>query len=599
MSEMTRKEQKKENCWAIEDLYATDGDWEKDFSQLAGQMKNFESYKGKLGNSGETLLAAFQEMDLLKCNMEKLYVYANQRYHEDTGNHKYQELSARASRLEMELGHELSFFEPEIMEISVDRLESFYESVPELTKYKRKIQECLRMKPHILSKEMEEILAQTQEMGNAPQNIFSMFQNADLTFGRIVVDGKKMELTQGNFVRILENKDRNVRKQAFTQVYAKYKEFQNTLAAAYSGNLAKDMFYVKVRKYPSCLDMELSQGNIPREVYTRLIEAVHRKLPAMYDYVEMRKKLLGVDQIHMYDVYVPIVDKVEKEIPFEEAKEIVKEGLAILGEDYVELLEQGFSQRWIDIYENKGKRGGAYSWGAYGTHPYVLLNYQGNLNHVFTLAHEMGHALHSYYSDHAQPYTYAGYFIFVAEVASTCNEALLIHHMLKNAQDDKEKAYLLNYFLDQFKGTVYRQTMFAEFEMLAHEKAEKGEGITAQLLEDIYYELNKKYFGDGMVSDPEIAMEWARIPHFYTPFYVYQYATGFSAAIAISNKIINGEPGIVEAYKKFLSGGSSMDCIDLLKICGVDMTSTEPVENALQVFEERLAEFKEIMERNM
>lgn len=599
MSEMTRKEQKKENCWAIEDLYATDGDWEKDYSQLAGQMKNFESYKGKLGNSGETLLAAFQEMDLLKCNMEKLYVYANQRYHEDTGNHKYQELSARASRLEMELGHELSFFEPEIMEISVDRLESFYESVPELTKYKRKIQECLRMKPHILSKEMEEILAQTQEMGNAPQNIFSMFQNADLTFGRIVVDGKKMELTQGNFVRILENKDRNVRKQAFTQVYAKYKEFQNTLAAAYSGNLAKDMFYVKVRKYPSCLDMELSQGNIPREVYTRLIEAVHRKLPAMYDYVEMRKKLLGVDQIHMYDVYVPIVDKVEKEIPFEEAKEIVKEGLAILGEDYVELLEQGFSQRWIDIYENKGKRGGAYSWGAYGTHPYVLLNYQGNLNHVFTLAHEMGHALHSYYSDHAQPYTYAGYFIFVAEVASTCNEALLIHHMLKNAQDDKEKAYLLNYFLDQFKGTVYRQTMFAEFEMLAHEKAEKGEGITAQLLEDIYYELNKKYFGDGMVSDPEIAMEWARIPHFYTPFYVYQYATGFSAAIAISNKIINGEPGIVEAYKKFLSGGSSMDCIDLLKICGVDMTSTEPVENALQVFEERLAEFKEIMERNM
>ena len=319
----------------------------------------------------------------------------------------------------------------------------------------------------------------------------------------------------------------------------------------------------------------------------------------MYDYVEMRKKLLEVDQIHMYDVYVPIVDKVEKEIPFEEAKEIVKEGLAILGEDYVELLEQGFSQRWIDIYENKGKRGGAYSWGAYGTHPYVLLNYQGNLNHVFTLAHEMGHALHSYYSDHAQPYTYAGYFIFVAEVASTCNEALLIHHMLKNAQDDKEKAYLLNYFLDQFKGTVYRQTMFAEFEMLALEKAEKGEGITAQLLEDIYYELNKKYFGDGMVSDPEIAMEWARIPHFYTPFYVYQYATGFSAAIAISNKIINGEPGIVEAYKKFLSGGSSMDCIDLLKICGVDMTSTEPVENALQVFEERLAEFKEIMERNM
>lgn len=597
MSEMTRQEQKKENCWAIEDLYATDAEWEKDFASLSRQIKEFVQYQGKLGDDGKILLAAFQEMDRLSCSLEKIYVYANQRYHEDTGNHKYQELSARAARLEMEVSQALSFAEPEIMEIPEERLELFYEQVPGLEQYRRKLDECLRMKPHILSKEMEELLAQTGEMANGPQNIFSMFQNADLTFGKILVDGKETELTQGNFVRILESKDREVRKQAFCQVYAKYKEFQNTLAAAYSANLSKDIFYAKARKYSSSLDMALAQGNIPREVYTQLIEAVHSKLPAMYEYVKLRKKILGLDEIHMYDVYVPIVDKVEKEIPFEEAKEIVKEGLSILGEDYVALLEEGFSNRWIDIYENKGKRGGAYSWGAYGTHPYVLLNYQGNLNHVFTLAHEMGHALHSYHSDQAQPFTYGGYFIFVAEVASTCNEALLIHHLLKKAQDDKEKAYLLNYFLDQFKGTIYRQTMFAEFELLAHEKAEQGEGITAQLLEDLYYELNKKYFGEEMVSDPEIAMEWARIPHFYNSFYVYQYATGFSAAIAISNKILKGEPGIVEAYKKFLSGGSSMDCIDLLKICGVDMTKPEPVENALGVFEETLDEFKKIMER--
>ena len=411
------------------------------------------------------------------------------------------------------------------------------------------------------------------------------------------MDGKETELTQGNFVRILESKDREVRKQAFFRYMPNIKNLRIRWQQHTAQICSKDIFYAKARKYYSSLDMALAQGNIPREVYTQLIEAVHSKLPAMYEYVKLRKKILGLDEIHMYDVYVPIVDKVEKEIPFEEAKEIVKEGLSILGEDYVALLEEGFSNRWIDIYENKGKRGGAYSWGAYGTHPYVLLNYQGNLNHVFTLAHEMGHALHSYHSDQAQPFTYAGYFIFVAEVASTCNEALLIHHLLKKAQDDKEKAYLLNYFLDQFKGTIYRQTMFAEFELLAHEKAEQGEGITAQLLEDLYYELNKKYFGEEMVSDPEIAMEWARIPHFYNSFYVYQYATGFSAAIAISNKILKGEPGIVEAYKKFLSGGSSMDCIDLLKICGVDMTKPEPVENALGVFEETLDEFKKIMER--
>ena len=325
-----------------------------------------------------------------------------------------------------------------------------------------------------------------------------------------------------------------------------------------------------------------------------MIEAVHENLPAMYRYVALRKKILGVEELHMYDVYVPMVEGVEKKISYEEARETVREGLSVLGEDYLKLLDEGFSDGWIDVYENQGKRSGAYSWGAYGTHPYVLLNYSGNLNSVFTLAHEMGHAIHSYYSDHNQPYIYAGYRIFVAEVASTCNEALLIHYLIEHARDQKEKVYLINYFLDQFKGTVYRQTMFAEFEKKAHELMEQEGSVPAQTYCDIYYELNQKYFGPDMVSDPEIALEWARIPHFYTPFYVYQYATGFSAAIAISQKILKGEPGIIEKYKKFLSGGSSEDPIDLLKICGVDMEKRETVDEALAVFASYVEELENI-----
>lgn len=597
MSGRKREEQRREDCWAMEDLYASDGLWEDDFKKFSEELKSFSRYQGRLGESADILLEALQELDQLSCRLGYIYIYAEQKYHEDTGNSTYQGLSARACRLNMEMDQATAYVEPELMQISELRLEEFYQQCPELELYRRKLQECLRMKPHILSQEMEEILAQTGEMAQAPQNIFSMFQNADLRFGKLTVDGKKMELTQGNFVRCLENRDREVRRSAFELFYKKYQEFQNTLAAAYSGSLAQDIFYAKARKYPSCLAMALDGANIPAAVYTRLIQAVHNRLPAMYQYVSLRKRALGVDELHMYDVYVPIVETVDREIPFEEAKRTVLEGLQVLGDDYTALLREGFENRWIDVYENQGKRGGAYSRGVYGKHPYVLLNYQGNLKNVFTLAHEMGHALHSYHSNRTQPYVYAGYRIFVAEVASTCNEALLIGYLLEKAEDDREKAYLLNYFLDQFKGTVYRQTMFAEFELIAHEKAEKGEGITAQLLSEIYYELNRKYFGDEMVSDPEIAMEWARIPHFYRAFYVYQYATGFAAAIAISKKILSGEPGIVEAYKKFLSGGSSMDCIDLLKLCGVDMTSTEPVEAALEVFETRVQELEKLMRK--
>ena len=598
MGARKREEQNLADCWALEDLFASDEQWEKAVEEFPEKMRHFSGFAGHLGEDGETLLKAMQTLDDLNCAFERIYVYANQKYHQDTGNGKYQEMAARTARMSAQLEHAAAFVEPELLAVPSGRLETFFVEEAGLEAYRRKIGESLRMKAHILSEELERVLAMTGEMARTPENVFSMFQNADLKFGELTVDGNKEVLTQGNYVRFLENEDRQVRKQAFRMFLGRYREFQNTLAAVYGGNLAGDIFSSRMRKYSSCLEMALDGGNIPTSVYTQLIEAVHDHLNLMYRYVRLRKRALKVEELHMYDVYVPLAKPTSQNIPFSEAKEIVKEGLAILGDDYVKLLEEGFSNRWIDVYENEGKRGGAYSWGAYGTHPYVLLNYQENLNNVFTLAHEMGHALHSYYSDHHQPYTYAGYRIFVAEVASTCNEALLIHHLLDKASGREEKAYLINYFLDQFKGTIYRQTMFAEFELLAHQKAERGEGITAQGLSEMYYTLNKKYFGEDMVSDPEIALEWARIPHFYTPFYVYQYATGFAAAIAISSRILSGEPGAVEDYKKFLSGGSSMDCIDLLKLAGVDMTSKEPVDRALEVFGEYLDKLEMLMDES-
>lgn len=598
MGARKREEQNLADCWALEDLFASDEQWEKAVEEFPEKMRHFSGFAGHLGEDEETLLKAMQTLDDLNCAFERIYVYANQKYHQDTGNGKYQEMAARTARMSAQLEHAAAFVEPELLAVPSGRLETFFAEEAGLEAYRRKIGESLRMKAHILSEELERVLAMTGEMARTPENVFSMFQNADLKFGELTVDGNKEVLTQGNYVRFLENEDRQVRKQAFRMFLGRYREFQNTLAAVYGGNLAGDIFSSRMRKYSSCLEMALDGGNIPTSVYTQLIEAVHDHLNLMYRYVRLRKRALKVEELHMYDVYVPLAKPTSQNIPFSEAKEIVKEGLAILGDDYVKLLEEGFSNRWIDVYENEGKRGGAYSWGAYGTHPYVLLNYQENLNNVFTLAHEMGHALHSYYSDHHQPYTYAGYRIFVAEVASTCNEALLIHHLLDKASGREEKAYLINYFLDQFKGTIYRQTMFAEFELLAHQKAERGEGITAQGLSEMYYTLNKKYFGEDMVSDPEIALEWARIPHFYTPFYVYQYATGFAAAIAISSRILSGEPGAVEDYKKFLSGGSSMDCIDLLKLAGVDMTSKEPVDRALEVFGEYLDKLEMLMDES-
>lgn len=592
---MKRTEIPKEYQWKMEDMYSSDEAWEQDFEKLQKGIEGLKSFEGTLSQSAEQLLKLQETTDQLNELAEKVYVYANQKFHEDTGNAKYQGLSARAQMLMVQLSEAGAYVEPEILAIPEEKLSEFLKNEG-LLKYETYFKRLLRQKAHVLPKEMETLLAGVAEVAEGPQDIFMMFNNADIKFPTITgEDGSLEEITHGKYIKFLESQNREVRKAAFEGLYGTYKKFENTLAATYSANVKQACFFAKARKYGSSLQAALAGSHIPAEVYDSLIESVHAHFPALHEYVKVRKEKMGVDELHMYDLYVPMVGEADRKIPYEEAKEIVLQGLAPLGEDYQALLEKGFREGWIDVYENEGKRSGAYSWGAYGTHPYVLLNYQDNLNNVFTLAHEMGHALHSYHSDAAQDYIYAGYKIFVAEVASTCNEALLIRYLLENSKDDKEKAYLLNYFLEQFRTTLFRQTMFAEFEKEAHAKCEAGEPLTADALSGLYYDLNKKYFGDDMVVDSEIALEWARIPHFYTPFYVYQYATGFSAAIAISSKILKGEPGIVEKYKKFLSSGSSLDCIDLLKICDVDMTTKEPVEEALKVFEKTLEEFQQIL----
>ena len=420
-----------------------------------------------------------------------------------------------------------------------------------------------------------------------------MLNDADITFPSIkTTDGEELELTKGRYVTFLESPDRSVREQAFKNLYSKYLSQKNTIAATYSSSVKSDVFFAEARKYGSAMEMALSDDNIPLSVYDNLIETVNKNLPLLHRYVSLRKKELGVDELHMYDLYVPLVPDADVKIPYAEAKETVKEALKVMGEEYSAALEQGLESGWIDVYENKGKRGGAYSWGSYGVHPFVLLNHNDTINSMFTLAHEMGHALHSFFTWKKQPYLYADHKIFVAEVASTCNEALLMEHLLKTTEDKVMRKYLINYFLEQFRGTLFRQTMFAEFEKITHSMAEKGEPLTWEGMNQIYRDLNVKYFGEDIIIDPEIDIEWARIPHFYNAFYVYQYATGYSAAIALSRKILNeGQPAI-DAYLDFLSKGDSEYSIDLLKGAGVDMSAAEPIENAMQLFKELLDEFE-------
>ncbi len=591
-----RSEVDQRDTWAIEDLYASDEVWHKEYEKVSQMLSEAVQYQGRLSKSPDILLGFLKLSDEINQLLERVYVYANQKYHEDTASAVYQDLSNRANSLSVQVRSALSFATPEILTIPEDIFVQFLHENEELKQYDFYLKDILRLKPHILSGEMEELLAGAGELAEASENIFSMFNNADIKFPEIKdEDGETVRITHARYGQLLESGNRNVRKEAFEGVYASYNGFRNTLAASFSSNVKQEVFFAKARKYSSTLERALDMANIPTEVYTNLIAAVHEKIGLMHRYVGVRKKLLGLEELHMYDLYAPLVADVNMEVPFDEAKNIVAKGLEPLGEDYQKILTEGYNHRWIDIYENENKRSGAYSWGAYGTHPYVLLNYNETLNNVFTLAHEMGHAIHSYHSDKTQPYIYAGYKIFVAEVASTCNEALLINYMLKTTEDKKEKAYLINHFLEKFKGTLFRQTMFAEFEMITHKMVEEGKSLTADTLCQIYHDLNVTYFGEDITIDPEIDMEWARIPHFYNAFYVYQYATGYSAAIALSRRILSEGAPAVEDYIRFLSSGSSNYPIELLKAAGVDMSTKEPVHQALSLFSELLDQMEELM----
>jgi oligoendopeptidase F len=578
-----RSEVPPENTWKLEDLFPNQQAWDEEYAKVKQQLGDMANYQGKL-NEATAIKECFAKEDELSIHTERLYVYANMKHHEDTTNPTYQALSDKSRRLSVEANEALSFISPEILSLSDEQLQKLVAD-PALAFYKRTLEEMIRQKPHVLSKSEESLLAQAGNVSQAPGTIFGMLNNADLKFPMVKNDqGEEVELTHGRYIQFLESRNRQVRENAFHAMYSTYAKYKNTLASTLAANVSKNIFYSNVRHYPSVLEMSLYGDNIPKEVYTNLIDTIHESLPLLHRYMKLRKKLLKVDELHMYDLFAPLVDEYKMDIEYDEAKQKVKESLKPLGDDYLHILQDGFEHRWIDVYENQNKRSGAYSWGAFGTHPYVLLNHKDNLNSMFTLTHEMGHAIHSYLSDANQEYRYAQYTIFLAEVASTLNEALLMDYMLKHSTDPKAKMYLLTYYADQFRTTVFRQTMFAEFEKIIHEKAEAGESLTPESLSKIYYDLNLQYHGKDMKVDQEIEMEWARIPHFYTSFYVYKYATGFSAATSFAKQILDEGQPAVDRYLGFLKSGGSDYSINILQRAGVDMSSPEPIKQAMSVF---------------
>lgn len=592
----SRSEIPVEETWRLEDIFPTDDAWEQEFQQVKAMIPKLGEYKGRLGQSPQVLYEALQYQDEVSMRLGKLYTYAHMRYDQDTTNSFYQGLNDRVKGLYSEASSAMAFIVPELLSIDEAVLRSFLEQYEPLRLYAHALDEVTRQRPHVLSAEEEALLAQAAEVMQATSNTFSALNNADLTFPTIVDEnGNEVEVTHGRFIRFLESTDRRVRRDAFHAVYHTYEKFQNTFASTLAGTVKKHNFFARVRRYESARQAALGANNIPESVYDNLIATVHEHLPLLHRYVRLRKQVLGLDELHMYDLYTPLVQDVKMDVTYEEAKQYMLDGLAPLGEEYVAIVKEGLDNRWVDVRENKGKRSGAYSSGAYGTHPYILLNWQDNVHNLFTLVHEFGHSVHSYYTRKTQPYPYAHYSIFVAEVASTCNEALLNDHLLKTIDDEKKRLYLLNHYLEGFRGTVFRQTMFAEFEHLIHLKAQQGEALTAETLTSLYYDLNKKYFGDEIVVDQEIGLEWSRIPHFYYNYYVYQYATGFSAATALSKQILEeGEPA-VKRYIDFLKAGSSDYPIEVLKKAGVDMTSAEPIHQACQVFAEKLEEMERLL----
>lgn len=581
--------------WAIHDLFASDDDWRRALDAAKDYVPRVAAYRGRLHESGQTLLAFFQLDDEISLAFDALLHYAQRKNDEDTRVATYQQMVSQVTRLAVELQSAAAFETPELLAIDDDTLARFYQQAPAFENYRLALDRVRRRRDHVLSDKEEALLAAAGEMAASPDDIFSMLNDADLRFpDAIAQDGSRHPVTHGTYIPLMQSYDRTLRSSAFGSLYSVYGQFRNTAAATLSAQMKQLLFFANARRYPSTLDAALDGTEVPPAIYHNLIDTVHRSLAPMHRYVGLRRRLLGVNDLHMYDLYVPVVEGVEMKFTFDEAKEIALKALAPLGEDYLAILREGFASGWIDVYENEGKRSGAYSAGA-RVHPYVLLNFKGTLDDVFTLVHEMGHSIHSYLSNKTQPTAYQDYVIFVAEVASTCNEALLMEYLLSKTEDKKQRAYLINHFLEQFRGTLYRQTMFAEFELKANQMTQHGEGMTAEALGALYKQLNEQYFGPDMVVDDEIALEWARIPHFYYNYYVYQYATGYAAAIALSRRILSEGAPAVKDYLGFLSGGCSADPITLLRGAGVDMASPKPIENATQLFDRLIGEMEALL----
>ena len=580
---LTRDQVKVEDTWNVNDVYESESLWEDDIARVNKELEEVVKYQGKVCDSAANLLKVLELTAATEERLEKAYFYSARLFDQDQSNTKHRSMNQRMVTLYAKMESDFSFITPEILACDSAKLEKFFEEESGLELYRKQIKEIVRLKDHTLSAELEKVVAMTSEMSNTPGEVFSAFTNIDLTFPNVKDEnGEDSPLTNGNFVPYLMSGNRAVREEVFKTYYGTMKKYLNTYAASYSGEVKQRMFYSKVRNYGSNLEAAVDGNNVSPQVYDNLVKTVNANLDKLHAYVSLRKKCLGVDELHMYDIYTPMLADVAKKVTYKEAQETICKALAVLGDDYVALLKEGFANRWIDVYENKGKRGGAYSSTTYGVHPYMLLNYHDTFDDMFTVAHEMGHSMHSHYSNAAQPFIYSRYKIFVAEVASTCNEILLLEYLLKNTDDKKERAYLLNHYLDSFKATVYRQTQFAEFEKISNEMVENGDSLNAENLSSLYKDINQRYYGPDMISDDEIAYEWARIPHFYYNFYVYQYATSFCAAVAIADMILTeGEPAVAR-YKKFLSSGCTDAPVELLKIAGVDLTTPAPIESALR-----------------
>ena len=592
----SREQIDKKYKWNIEDMFPDEARIDRDLEDVLAETEEYKKFMGHLTESAAVLLNALKARDAIWQKLERVYVYARMRRDEDNRKTRYQAMTDKCQSVIAQVSAAMSFFTPELLDAPEETLLSYIDQEPGLKEYEFFLRDLLREKAHVLTKAEENILAQMSEITGSTNDIFTMLNNADIKFGKITdEDGDEVELTHGNYITFMESHDRSVRKEAYEHMYAAFKSMINTIGTTYNYNTKTDVISARIRKYDSARQAALSGDNIPGEVYDNLVKVVGDYLPTVHRYMDIRKRLLGVDELRMYDIYVPLIELPKKDIPYEEGLEMMREALAPLGEEYIQRMNEGLKAGWVDVYENEGKTSGAYSFGSYDSMPYILLNYTNTLKDVFTIVHEMGHSMHSSYTREAQPYIYGSHSIFTAEVASTVNESLLMRHLLDNEKDPTMRKYLLNLYIEEFRTTLFRQTMFAEFEDLTHKAIEQGQVLTAEWMCEEYQKLNDKYFGPAVAKDDTIRYEWARIPHFYNAFYVYKYATGYSAATAISNKILTEGTPARDAYIQFLKTGESDHPIQLLKLAGVDMSSPKPIIEAMETFKSLVDEFEKLV----